>query len=119
MCLAEHLTELSEMGVASLKIEGRMKAPEYVYGVTKIYRTLLDESRNAGEKEIAELSALFSRSGFTCGYYTGDIGRDMLGIRTADDKKESAKLLGSTIPEAKAEISLSADIRTGERCMGN
>ena len=115
MCLAEHLTELSEMGVASLKIEGRMKAPEYVYGVTKIYRTLLDESRNAGEKEIAELSALFSRSGFTCGYYTGDIGRDMLGIRTADDKKESAKLLGSTIPEAKAEISLSADIRTGER----
>ena len=115
MCLAEHLTELSEMGVASLKIEGRMKAPEYVYGVTKIYRTLLDESRNAGEKEIAELSALFSRSGFTCGYYTGDIGRDMHGIRTADDKKESAKLLGSTIPEAKAEISLSADIRTGER----
>lgn len=89
MCLAEHLTELSEMGVASLKIEGRMKAPEYVYGVTKIYRTLLDESRNAGEKEIAELSALFSRSGFTCGYYTGDIGRDMLGIRTADDKKKA------------------------------
>lgn len=115
MCLAEHLTELSEMGVASLKIEGRMKAPEYVYGVTKIYRTLLDEGRNAGEKEIAELSALFSRSGFTCGYYTGDIGRDMLGIRTEDDKKESAKLSGTTIPEAKAEISLSADIRTGER----
>lgn len=115
MCLAEHLTELSEMGVASLKIEGRMKAPEYVYGVTKIYRALLDEGRNAGEKEMAELSALFSRSGFTCGYYTGDIGRDMLGIRTADDKKESAKLSGSTISEAKAEISLSADIRTGEK----
>ncbi len=115
MCLAEHLTELSEMGVASLKIEGRMKAPEYVYGVTKTYRALLDEGRNAGEKEIAELSALFSRSGFTCGYYTGDIGRDMLGVRTADDKKESARLSGAEIPEAKAEISLSADIRTGEK----
>lgn len=113
MCLAEHLTELSEMGVASLKIEGRMKSPEYVYGVTKIYRTLLDEGRNAGEKEIAELSALFSRSGFTCGYYTGKIDREMLGVRTADDKKESAKLSGAAIPEKKAEIFLRADIKRG------
>lgn len=115
MCLAEHLTELAEMGVASLKIEGRMKSPEYVYGVTKIYRTLLDEGRNAGEKEMTELSALFSRSGFTCGYYTGGIDRNMLGVRTADDKRESAKLSGTAIPEAKAEISLLADIRTGEK----
>ena len=114
MCLAGHLTELSEMGVASLKIEGRMKSPEYVYGVTKIYRTLLDEGRNAGEKELAQLSSLFSRSGFTCGYYTGKIGREMLGVRTADDKKESAKLSGAAIPERKAEISLCADIRSGQ-----
>ena len=113
MCLAGHLTELSEMGVASLKIEGRMKSPEYVYGVTKIYRTLLDEGRNAGEKELAELSSLFSRSGFTCGYYTGKIGRGMLGVRTADDKKESARLSGAAIPERKAEISLCADIHSG------
>lgn len=112
MCLAGHLTELSEMGVASLKIEGRMKSPEYVYGVTKIYRTLLDEGRNAGEKELAELSSLFSRSGFTCGYYTGKIGREMLGVRTADNKKESAKLSGAAIPEKKAEISLCADIHS-------
>lgn len=113
MCLAEHLTELSGMGVASLKIEGRMKSPEYVYGVTKIYRTLLDEGRNAGEKELAELSSLFSRSGFTCGYYTGKVGREMLGVRTADDKKESARLSGTAIPEKKAEISLCADIISG------
>lgn len=113
MCLAGHLTELSEMGVASLKIEGRMKSPEYVYGVTKIYRTLLDEGRNAGEKELAELSSLFSRSGFTCGYYTGKIGREMLGVRTADDKKESARLSGAAIPERRAEISLCADICSG------
>lgn len=113
MCLAGHLTELSEMGVASLKIEGRMKSPEYVYGVTKIYRTLIDEGRNAGEKELAELSSLFSRSGFTCGYYTGKIGREMLGVRTADDKKESARLSGVAIPERKAEISLCADIHSG------
>lgn len=113
MCLAGHLTELSEMGVASLKIEGRMKSPEYVYGVTKIYRTLIDEGRNAGEKELAELSSLFSRSGFTCGYYAGKIGREMLGVRTADDKKESARLSGVAIPERKAEISLCADIHSG------
>ncbi len=85
MCLASHITELTDAGVASLKIEGRMKSPSYVYGVTKIYRRLLDEGRNATRDEINELQRLFSRSGFTDGYLTGNIDRNMLGIRTEND----------------------------------
>ena len=85
MCLANHITELCEAGVRSFKIEGRMKSPSYVYGVTKIYRRLLDEGRNATRDEINELQRLFSRSGFTDGYYTGNIDKNMLGIRTEND----------------------------------
>ncbi|MBO5945442.1 MAG: U32 family peptidase, partial [Clostridia bacterium] len=47
LSLAEHIPAIIESGVSSLKIEGRMKSPEYVYAVTKIYRTLLDEGRAA------------------------------------------------------------------------
>lgn len=85
MCLAEHARELTESGVASLKIEGRMKSPSYVYGVTRIYRRLIDERRNASEDEMKELAALFSRGGFTDGYYTENIGPHMNGIRSEAD----------------------------------
>ncbi len=91
ICLAEHITEILSLGAASLKIEGRMKSPEYVYGVTSIYRTLLDERRNATADEIARLQALFSRSGFTDGYFKAKLGRDMLGIRTDADKSRTAE----------------------------
>ncbi len=85
MCLGGHIPSLIEAGVSSLKIEGRMKSPAYVYGVTKIYRRLLDEGRSATRDEINELQRLFSRSGFTDGYFTGNIGKNMLGIRTETD----------------------------------
>ena len=92
ICLASHIPEILSLGAASLKIEGRMKSPDYVYGVTKIYRRLLDGGRNATEDELAELKALFSRSGFTDGYFTNKIDRKMLGIRTDADKTDSAAL---------------------------
>ncbi|MBQ8249597.1 MAG: U32 family peptidase [Clostridia bacterium] len=91
ICLAEHITEILDLGVASLKIEGRMKSPDYVYGVTRIYRRLLDERRNATADELAELRALFSRSGFTDGYFKAKTGREMLGIRTEADKSVTAE----------------------------
>ncbi len=92
MCLADHIPELIESGVASLKIEGRMKSPAYVYEVTRIYRTLLDEQRNATDKEMNKLKAVFSRGGFTDGYYTDKIGPDMNGVRSADDISVSREL---------------------------
>jgi len=71
MCLAPHIPEILSMGVSSLKIEGRMKSPEYVYGVTSVYRRLIDENRAADEKELSFLRELFSRGGkFTDAYYT-------------------------------------------------
>ncbi|MBR6513837.1 MAG: U32 family peptidase [Clostridia bacterium] len=91
MCLATHIPEIIDMGVRSLKIEGRMKSPDYVYGVTRIYRRLLDEKRSATPNEIKELEALFSRSGFTDGYYAGKISKAMNGIRSESDKAATYK----------------------------
>lgn len=86
MCLAQHIHELLDMGVASFKIEGRMKSPEYVYSVTKAYRTLMDEHRPATEKEYGDLQKIFSRSGFSAGYYLSQKGKEMFGVRREEDK---------------------------------
>ena len=90
LCLAAYVPELMDAGVASFKIEGRMKTPDYVYGVISAYRKLIDEHRGATPEEIRHLAALFSRSGFTDGYYHGNISKQMLGIRTDADKQTTA-----------------------------
>ena len=85
-CLVGYLRELEEMGVASLKLEGRMKRPEYVATVTAVYRKALDEGVVTRQMRQALYTA-FNRQGFTDGYYTGKIDTEMFGIReeTQDD----------------------------------
>ncbi len=89
-CLVASLSELKEMGVASLKLEGRMKRPEYVAVVTGIYRKALDEGRITRENA-QELEKVFSRQGFTQGFYEGKPGSHMLGTR--QDVREDKALL--------------------------
>ena len=92
LCLAGHVPLLRESGIASLKIEGRMKSPEYVYAVTRIWRRLLDENRAANPDEMRQLKEAFSRDGFTDGYFTGTISHRMLGTRSEDDKRSGREL---------------------------
>ena len=85
-CLVHYLEELQEMGVASLKLEGRMKRPEYVATVTAVYRKALDDM--AVTRDMMEaLHTAFNRQGFTDGYYTRRVDRSMFGVRedTRDD----------------------------------
>lgn len=112
MCLASHITELIDSGVASLKIEGRMKSPAYVYEVTRAYRTLLDEGRNATEKELKALASVFSRSGFTDGYYTGNINREMLGVRTESDVSATQKSFSAFKPIERSMPRIFTEERT-------
>lgn len=84
LCLSAYVNELKDMGVASLKIEGRMKRPEYVSAATAAYRQAVDNGF-VDEKLVKTLQSVFSRSGFTDGYYKANLGRDMFGIRTKDD----------------------------------
>ena len=85
LCMAEYLRELRDMGVASIKIEGRMKRPEYVAVVTRIYANLLREDRIPTREELQMLEDVFSRQGFTDGYYTNTVDREMLGTRLEED----------------------------------
>ncbi|MEG1254736.1 U32 family peptidase [Clostridium sp.] len=81
-CTIEEIKGLVESGTSSLKIEGRMKKPEYVSGVVTTYREAIDsvyENKKfnvVSKKEI--LNQLFNREGFSKAYLKGNIGRDMM-----------------------------------------
>lgn len=85
LCTIRELPELIEHGVDSLKIEGRMKQPEYVGAVTRIYRKYVDLYESGGSYKVEdedekELLELFNRGGFTSGYYKKHNGRDMMSL---------------------------------------
>ncbi|MCF0138302.1 MAG: U32 family peptidase [Oscillospiraceae bacterium] len=84
-CLVEHLREIEDAGVACVKIEGRMKRPEYTGIVTGVYSRVIKERRAPTPDELASLANAFSRQGFTQGYFTGD-KKDMFGVRREADK---------------------------------
>ena len=88
-CLADRLQELEEAGVACLKIEGRMKRPEYTAIVTGIYSKALKEHRKPTAEEMELLEQAFSRQGFTQGYFNGD-KQDMFGVRQETEKSDEA-----------------------------
>lgn len=113
LSLAEHVPELIEMGIASLKIEGRMKSPEYVRDVTRIWRRLIDEHRGADAAEMRALASVFSRGGFTDGYYMGRIGGAMMGVRSESDKQTTRTAEPFTGLTKKIPLSVQVTVRRG------
>ena len=93
MSLAGHLRELEELGVACLKIEGRMKRPEYVAVVTGIYARAIREGREPTAEEVEQLRTAFSRQGFSDGYFTDHTGRHMFGTR--QEEREPKELFAA------------------------
>lgn len=91
LSLTQHLGELSDMGISSFKIEGRMKRPEYVAAAVTVCRNSLDDIDDAGLKE--DLKSVFSRTGFTDGYYTDKLGKEMFGTRRKEDVVSAAPVL--------------------------
>lgn len=81
LSLIPRLRELQRLGVTSAKIEGRMKRPEYIAAAVRAAK-----QANAGEEiDLEPLEAVFSRSGFTDGYWEGRLGAQMFGIRQKED----------------------------------
>ena len=85
-CTVQYVKDLEAMGVASLKLEGRMKRPEYVAAVTNVYRQAIDTGR-VTEGMMEQLSIAFNRQGFT-DYYSGRIGPHMFGTRKENEASE-------------------------------
>ncbi len=116
-CLLEYLQELKMMGVASLKIEGRMKRPEYVAIVTRIYRAVLD-GKEVTREDLAQLEEIFSRQGFTQGYYLNETGPQMFGVHqdTQEDKEllAAARATYERGENPRVPVKFYAMIRAGE-----
>ena len=116
-CLVEYLDDLRRLGVSSLKIEGRMKRPEYVAVVTKAYRSALDGKR-VTQSDLRELESVFSRQGFTQGYYEGKTGPAMFGIRQEpEDNRElfaAARATYESGENVRIPVRFYAMIRRGE-----
>ena len=97
--LVNYISDLEEIGVVSAKIEGRMKRPEYVSAAVRACK----EQRDNGfvsEETSRILRGVFSRTGFTDGYYKGKTGREMFGTRTRDDVVSADEKLFSSIRQS-------------------
>ncbi len=88
LSLVDELDRLEKAGICSFKIEGRMKRPEYVAAAVTVCKNSLDGIRD--EALNSSLQAVFSRSGFTKGYFEGKLGRDMFGIRRKEDVENAS-----------------------------
>lgn len=105
LCAVEQLGLLAEAGVASLKLEGRMKTPEYVAVVTGIYRKYLDLYAKHGRyrvesSDLRDLSQIFSRGGFTEGYLFGNPGKNLM---SGDLSKHHGIYIGKVVGSGNAD----------------
>ncbi len=136
MSLLDHLEELTESGVASLKIEGRLKSPEYVAMATAVYRRHLDRirdglgpvSRSEFAADTAGLRQVFSRGAFTDAYFRGVSGSELMaagtpkhtGIKIGEmiraDRKRGHAMIRLTAPLRNGD---GVEIRDGDRSCGN
>ena len=118
-CLIDKLRQLRKMGVACLKLEGRMKRAEYVAVITRIYATVLKEDRLPTDQELRDLEAAFSRQGFTQGYFEDRTGPDMFGVRpenTPEPKELFAQARQTYVNQENplVDVNFYAMVRKGE-----
>lgn len=126
MCALDHLGEIADAGIRSLKIEGRMKSPEYVATVVRIYRKYLDIAlkqleRGAGtyievdERDRHDLLQIFNRGGFSSGYLMGKSGSDMM---TYEKPNNSGIFIGTAAAydsrQQTVSIRLEDDLSVGD-----
>lgn len=115
------IPELIEAGISSLKIEGRLKRPEYTAVVTRIYRKYIDlyledpQNYEIDPKDMEQITQIFNRGGVSTGYYEGKQGRDMMTFETP---KNWGIPIGKVVqynPKTKiCEIALEKELHIGD-----
>ncbi|MCD8049710.1 MAG: U32 family peptidase [Clostridia bacterium] len=125
LCLLDEIKSLSEAGVASLKIEGRMKSAGYVAEVTRIYRDYIDNPRKASRRDIERLERVFVRGdGFTKGFYAGENAPEMMNYHISNDNiggdkeviREAERSYKDGAENRKVPIDVKFTAKAGERC---
>ena len=117
--MVDYIRELQEMGVVSAKIEGRMKRPEYVAMATSACVQMRDFGF-VDSKTAENLRAVFSRTGFTDGYYTDKRGYHMFGYRKREDVVKASEKLFREIrtfykdEKGRVKVDFDVKIKLGE-----
>ncbi len=128
LCAIDLVPELLEAGVASLKIEGRMKSPEYVQAVTQVYRSVVDRvlaaaaehaegepwptSARATKSERRTLEEAFSR-GFTTAYLKGERGNDIMSYQRPNNRGAFVGRVAE-VRAQEARVSCTCDLAAGD-----
>ena len=117
--ISRHIPELIKAGIDSFKVEGRMRRPEYVATVIRIYRGLIDRALSGTEyavteREAVELAQIFNR-GFSTGYFFDNPGRDLMSHKRPNNR---GVLLGRVKRynhrTGCVELALEAPLRAGD-----
>src|SRR4030095_4968468 len=113
----ELLPELARVGVASLKIEGRLKAPEYVANITRVYRKALEQMRAEALGKPSEDDRYSMEMAFSRGLYTGLLGginnQELVHARFG---KKRGVYLGevTTVYRDAVEVELESSLKLGD-----
>lgn len=117
--LSQYIPELIRAGIDSFKLEGRMRRPEYVATVTRVYRNLIDkvldgEDFAVTEKDAYELAQIFNRD-FTTGYFVGVPGEKMMSYKRPNNRgTRLGRISRYDRKTKKAEIELEAPLHVGD-----
>ncbi|HCB99777.1 MAG TPA: peptidase U32 [Ruminococcaceae bacterium] len=117
LSLAEQVPLLAQMGVSSLKIEGRMKRPEYVDASVRVFSAAA-RGEVIPQEQMNFLRDVFSRNGFTQGYFQGKRGKQMFGSRSHEDVLASGRAVsawhGADKEQPRIPVELSFSLHVGE-----
>ena len=122
MYLLEHLKELSQIGVDSLKIEGRMRSPEYVAAVTRIYKEALEElfkgknrSIDKIKEDLSVMRAVYNRGDFTSAYLEGKSDHSLMSTEIPHHKGiEIGIVTALDVNRGHVEVKLSDSLHIGD-----
>jgi U32 family peptidase len=120
ICTLKDIEEIIESGTSSLKIEGRMKRPEYVAGVVSAYRKVIDGLYSCEDsvttEEYKKLLQLFNREGFSKAYLFGNVGRDMMAVNFP---KNTGVELGTAEKDGSLILKEGISLKDGVRSLQN
>lgn len=118
LCLVEHLEQIKNIGVSSLKIEGRMKGPSFVGAVTSIYRKYLDNNIKPTEDDLNTLYSIFDRGGYTKGYSLNELDKNMFCYDKPDNPYKNQNNI-SKMQNAikKIPVNMQYTLKCGEKMM--
>lgn len=112
-CLIEDIDAIIKSGTSSLKVEGRMKKPEYVAGVTQNYRKAIDKVEKNTKFDLSkgrnQLAQLFNRQGFAKAYLYKNTGKDMMSFNYA---KNTGVFIGKV--QDNGEVILEENVALGD-----